>query len=110
MEKVPTTSEVFRRLDQPQVTILIFGTLDDGRVDIDFNSSVIRAFSKCFPSPPTEDLEPAPPAYDSKKPVGFGTASNLKWTVKLNIVVSNTANIPIVKKRSLTLFVTRFKW
>ncbi|KAG9566290.1 sterol glucosyltransferase, partial [Aureobasidium melanogenum] len=59
----------------------------DGRVDIDFNSNVIRAFSKCFPSAPAEDSQPAPPAYDSKRPFNHTTAPNLKWTIKLNIVI-----------------------
>ncbi|KAH0269446.1 sterol glucosyltransferase, partial [Aureobasidium melanogenum] len=60
---------------------------DDGRVDIDFNSSIIRAFSKCFPSAPDEDSQPAPPAYESKRPFDPSTASSLKWNIKLNIVI-----------------------
>ncbi|KAG9660682.1 sterol glucosyltransferase, partial [Aureobasidium melanogenum] len=59
----------------------------DGRVDIDFNSSVIRAFSKCFPSAPAEYPQPAPPAYDFKRPIDPSTAPYLAWTVKLNIVI-----------------------
>ncbi|KAH0361449.1 sterol glucosyltransferase, partial [Aureobasidium melanogenum] len=57
----------------------------DGRVDIDFNSSVIRAFSKCFPSAPEEDSQPAPLAYDPKGPADPSTASSLQWNIKLNI-------------------------
>ncbi|KAI4717975.1 UDP-Glycosyltransferase/glycogen phosphorylase [Aureobasidium sp. EXF-10727] len=66
---------------------------DDGRIDIDFNSSVVRALSKCFPAGPAEDSQPAPPTYDFKrqdikrKPVGSDTSSSSKWTLKLNIVI-----------------------
>ncbi|KAI4729882.1 UDP-Glycosyltransferase/glycogen phosphorylase [Aureobasidium sp. EXF-10728] len=75
------------------IRALIGDNSDDGRIDIDFNSSVVRALSKCFPAGPAEDSQPAPPTYDFKrqdikrKPVGSDTSSSSKWTLKLNIVI-----------------------
>lgn len=60
---------------------------DDGRVDIDFNSRFIRTFSKCFPSGPDEDTNPAPPVYDAKQQTGPSLLPYQTWNVKLNIVI-----------------------
>src|SRR3954471_6926954 len=84
--RVHIISEV-KRFPRILRSIALNRCLDDGRVDIDFNSRFIRTFSKCFPSTPDEDAQPAPPVYDDKIQSSSSTLPYQTWTVKLNIVI-----------------------
>ncbi|KEQ93670.1 glycosyltransferase family 1 protein [Aureobasidium subglaciale EXF-2481] len=54
---------------------------DDGRIDIDYNSRLVRTFSNFFPSTVPEDSQSAPPDYDFKVP------PSQTWDIKLNLVI-----------------------
>lgn len=64
------------RSDLESVVLIV--CIDDGRIDVDFNSRAVRTLSRLL-SGPTNDTELAPPAYD------FTQA--LAWDIKLNIVI-----------------------